>query len=92
MSESLFNFFREYPLWAVFIAVFMILPMIGAVLHIVLKALGRKGIDNSPPGLNLAALSGGESPAEEGERDSPEQLEDDDESRDPGHLRPDSDG
>jgi hypothetical protein len=34
---------------AVFIAVFMILPMIGAVIHIILKALGRRGIDNSPP-------------------------------------------
>jgi hypothetical protein len=92
MSESLFNFFREYPLWAVFIAVFMILPMIGAVLHIVLKALGRKGIDNSPPGLNLTALSEGEDSAGEGERDSPERLEDDDDSRGPGHLRPGSDG
>ena len=27
----------------------MILPMIGAVIHIVLKALGKRGIDNSPP-------------------------------------------
>ena len=27
----------------------MVLPMIGAVIHIILKALGRKGIDNSPP-------------------------------------------
>lgn len=49
MSESLLQFFKEQPIWAIFIAVFMILPMIGAVLHIVLKALGRKGIDNSPP-------------------------------------------
>ncbi len=49
MPESLLRFLKEQPFWAIFIAVFMVLPMIGAVLHIVLKALGRKGIDNSPP-------------------------------------------
>ncbi len=49
MSESLLQFFKEQPFWAIFIAVFMIIPMIGAVSHIVLKALGKKGIDNSPP-------------------------------------------
>ena len=49
MGESFFKFLGEHPFWAIFIAVFMILPMIGAVVHIVLKALGRKGIDNSPP-------------------------------------------
>jgi hypothetical protein len=49
MSGSLDGFFKEHPLWAVLIAALMILPMIGAVLHIVLKALGRKGIDGSPP-------------------------------------------
>lgn len=43
------KFLGDHPFWAIFIAVFMILPMIGAVIHIVLKALGRKGIDNSPP-------------------------------------------
>jgi hypothetical protein len=51
MGESFFKFLGEHPFWAVFIAVFMILPMIGAVVHIVLKALGRKGIDNSPPSV-----------------------------------------
>jgi len=59
MSESLLQFFREQPFWAIFIALFMILPMIGAVLHIVLKALGRKGIDNSPPATIPSAPSGG---------------------------------
>jgi|GEM_PF-2326856 len=49
MSESFIKFFNDYPFLAVFIAVFMILPMIGAVIHIILKALGRRGIDNSPP-------------------------------------------
>ena len=58
MSESLFQFFREQPFWAIFIAVFMILPMIGAILHVVLKALGRKGIDNSPPAAIPSAPSG----------------------------------
>lgn len=49
MGESFGKFLGEHPFWAVFIAVFMILPMIGAVIHIILKALGRRGIDNSPP-------------------------------------------
>lgn len=58
MSESLFQFLKEHPFWAIFIIVFMVLPMIGAVLHIVLKALGRKGIDNSPPAAIPSAPSG----------------------------------
>jgi len=49
MSESFIRFFHDHPFLAIFIAVFMVLPMIGAVIHIILKALGRKGIDNSPP-------------------------------------------
>ena len=58
MSESLFQFLEKHPFWAIFIIVFMVLPMIGAVLHIVLKALGRKGIDNSPPSAIPSAPSG----------------------------------
>lgn len=53
MGESFTRFLAEHPYWAVFIAVFMILPMIGAVIHIILKALGRKGIDNSPPSIPM---------------------------------------
>jgi len=49
MSESLRIFYGEHPALAIIIIVLMVMPMIGAVLHIVLKALGRKGIDNSPP-------------------------------------------
>jgi hypothetical protein len=49
MGDSFGQFLSDHPFWAIFIAVFMILPMIGAVIHIVLKALGRRGIDNSPP-------------------------------------------
>jgi len=49
MSESFLQFFSDHPFLGIFIAVFMILPMIGAVVHIILKALGRRGIDNSPP-------------------------------------------
>jgi len=49
MPDSLRQFFVEHPVLAVILVVFMILPMMGAVLHIVLKALGRKGIDNSGP-------------------------------------------
>lgn len=90
MSESLFQFFGEHPFWAVFIAVFMILPMIGAVLHIVLKALGRRGIDNSLPGRSMAALTGG---SETGEDTGPEESEgrqSDNNPKDPGFLRPGS--
>ena len=63
MGEEFTKFLSDHPFWAVFIAVFMILPMIGAIIHIVLKALGRKGIDNSPPSTvgMPEAESGGES-------------------------------
>ena len=57
MSQSLESFFKDHPFLAIFIAIFMILPMIGAVIHIILKALGKKGIDNSPPsGINYSEL------------------------------------
>jgi hypothetical protein len=49
MSDSLLSFFNSHPFWAVFIIVFMVLPIIGAVAHIVLKAMGRRGIDNTTP-------------------------------------------
>jgi hypothetical protein len=65
MGESFTRFLGDHPFWAVFIAVFMVLPMIGAVIHIILKALGRKGIDNSPPSTPL--ISG-----EEANEESPE--------------------
>jgi hypothetical protein len=53
MGEEFTKFLSDHPFWAVFIAVFMILPMIGAVIHIILKALGRRGIDNSPPSTSV---------------------------------------
>jgi hypothetical protein len=49
VSDNLVNFFKAHPFWAILIIIFMILPIIGAVGHIILKALGRKGIDNTPP-------------------------------------------
>lgn len=49
MPKEFLQFFNDHPVWAILIFVFMVLPMIGAVLHIVLKALGGRGIDNSPP-------------------------------------------
>jgi hypothetical protein len=48
MSGSLMNFLKSNPFWAVIIIIFMILPIIGAIVHILLKAFGRRGIDNSP--------------------------------------------
>jgi hypothetical protein len=47
MSDSLLSFLKDHPFWAVCIIVFAVLPMVGAVLHIVLKGLGRRGIDNT---------------------------------------------
>jgi hypothetical protein len=49
MLDGLSDFFKKHPFWAIFIIVFMVLPIIGAVMHIVLKALGKKGIDNTSP-------------------------------------------
>lgn len=49
MSDSLTEFFKIHPVLTVIIIVFMVLPMIGAVSHVILKAFGKKGIDNSPP-------------------------------------------
>ena len=49
MSNNLVSFFQAHPFWAIFIIVFMVLPIIGAVVHIILKAMGRKGLDNTPP-------------------------------------------
>lgn len=48
MSESLVEFFKSHPFWAILIIVLMIVPIAGALVHIVLKALGRRGIDNTP--------------------------------------------
>ena len=48
MSNGLLDFFKRHPFWAIFIIVFAILPMIGAITHVLLKAFGKKGIDNSP--------------------------------------------
>jgi hypothetical protein len=83
MSDSLVQFFREHPFWAAFIAVFMVLPMIGAVLHIVLKALGRKGIDNSLP-TGTERVSSGRSRIGGG-ADSSDLRRGDDDSREEGH-------
>jgi hypothetical protein len=46
VSESLLQFFKTNPFWAAIIIIFAILPIIGAVVHIILKALGRRGIDS----------------------------------------------
>jgi hypothetical protein len=48
MSDSLLLFFKAHPILAALIIVFVLLPIIGAVVHILLKAFGRRGIDNSP--------------------------------------------
>ena len=48
MSENLIEFFKSHPFWASLIIILMVLPIIGAVIHIILKALGRRGLDNAP--------------------------------------------
>ncbi len=47
-DNSLLDFLRSNPFWAVFIIIFMVLPIAGAVIHILLKAFGHRGIDNTP--------------------------------------------
>ena len=47
-DNSLLNFFKNNPFWAVFIIMFMVLPIVGAVIHILLKAFGKRGLDNEP--------------------------------------------
>lgn len=71
MSESLLQFLKEQPFWAIFIGVFMVLPMIGAVLHIVLKALGKKGIDNSPPAAIPSTPPGSNRDSDKSIQDTP---------------------
>ncbi len=45
LDGSLLDFFKKNPFWAIFIIVFTILPIVGAVVHILLKAFGRRGLD-----------------------------------------------
>jgi hypothetical protein len=49
MSDNLMEFFRSHPFWAILIIVLVVLPILGAVAHIVQKAMGRRGIDNTQP-------------------------------------------
>jgi hypothetical protein len=67
---------KSNPFWAVFIIVFMILPIVGAVIHILLKAFGRRGLDNAPtlpqgPPDDITDESNG-TPGEEDEKKPPE--------------------
>jgi hypothetical protein len=48
VTESLIEFLKSHPFWAILIILFMALPIVGAFLHILLKAFGRRGIDNLP--------------------------------------------
>jgi hypothetical protein len=47
MSDNLMEFLKSNPFWAILIIVLVVLPMLGAVAHIVQKAMGRRGIDNT---------------------------------------------
>jgi hypothetical protein len=47
MSDNLMGFVKIHPFWAILIIVLVVLPMLGAVAHIVQKAMGRRGIDNT---------------------------------------------
>jgi hypothetical protein len=49
MSDSLLQFWKNHAFWTIFIIIFAILPIGGAVVHIILKAFGRKGLDNTMP-------------------------------------------
>lgn len=73
MSESLVEFLESHPFWAILIIVLMIVPIAGALVHILLKAFGRRGIDNAPafPGPPLTGDSGDGVPT-----DDPQQEKD----------------
>jgi hypothetical protein len=45
MSTSLLDFLKNHPFWALFLILFMALPIVGAIVHILLKAFGRRGLD-----------------------------------------------
>jgi hypothetical protein len=47
MSDGLLQFWKSHPFWTIFIIIFAILPIGGAIVHIILKAFGRKGLDNT---------------------------------------------
>ena len=47
--ELIIQFFKNHPYWAVFLTIFMVLPMLGAVVHVILKALGHGGVDGTKP-------------------------------------------
>ena len=49
MSKELLSFYNSHPLWAILIIILIVLPIMGAVAHIILKALGRPGIEPEPP-------------------------------------------
>jgi hypothetical protein len=49
LDGSFLEFFKKNPFWASFIIIFAVLPIVGAVVHILLKAFGRKGLDNTNP-------------------------------------------
>ena len=45
--DTFVKFLGEHTVWAVFLFIFMILPIFGAIVHVIMKALGQKGIDNT---------------------------------------------
>lgn len=47
MADNLIEFFRTHPFWAGFIILFAILPIAGLVAQIILRAMGKRGIDNT---------------------------------------------
>jgi hypothetical protein len=48
MTKELLEFFKSHPLWGILLFVLMVLPILGAIIHIILKALGRPGLTPEP--------------------------------------------
>jgi hypothetical protein len=50
-DNTLIDFFKSNPVWGILIIILTVLPIVGAVVHILLKAFGRRGLDNTLPEL-----------------------------------------
>jgi hypothetical protein len=69
VSESLIEFFKSHPVLAILLILFVALPIAGAILHIVLKAFGRQGVDSEPTITEAPPIGSGENGAPSNEID-----------------------
>lgn len=48
MGDALLSFLKSHPFWAVFIVIFAVLPIVGLILPIFRKFIGRRGLEQTP--------------------------------------------